>query len=99
MRPTRCPARASHASQARCIARVLRSRALGGEPMRARAALLLVAGGLVLSACGRERVEPREGGGGATFVYARGKEGQTADPANATDGESALLLTNVFDTL
>ena len=49
-----------------------------------------------LPACGRDT-----GGGGAgkTFVYARGKDSPTADPALATDGESALLITNVFDTL
>jgi len=35
----------------------------------------------------------------STFVYARGKDSLTADPADATDGETALLLSNVFDTL
>jgi len=46
------------------------------------------------------------GGGGAapagpgpTFVYARGKDSPGLDPAEATDGETSLVLVNVFDTL
>ena len=54
----------------------------------------------VLAACGRERVPTTAGGAqGPTFVYARGKDSPTVDPALATDGESAILITNVFDTL
>src|SRR5947207_7390001 len=57
-----------------------------------------------LPACGRDRGGDSGGGGGTggaktTFVYARGKDSPTADPALATDGESAILITNVFDTL
>ena len=64
---------------------------------------------LALVACGRDTGgappddEPSDGasGGkaGTTFVYARGKASPTLDPAEATDGESALVLVNVFDTL
>jgi len=45
------------------------------------------------------------GGGGAaatpgpTFVYARGKDSPGLDPAEVTDGESSLVLVNVYDTL
>lgn len=58
--------------------------------------LVLLASSLV--SCGRERVVPTAGAG-PTFVYARGKDSPTADPAVATDGESALLISNVFDGL
>jgi peptide/nickel transport system substrate-binding protein len=51
-----------------------------------------------LPACGRERATTTPGAG-PTFVYLRGKDSPTADPAPATDGESALLISNVFDTL
>jgi peptide/nickel transport system substrate-binding protein len=66
---------------------------------------------VALAACGRDRVEPSGGGTGSgdaagtspggrpTLVYARGKDSPTADPALATDGESAILLVNVFDGL
>jgi peptide/nickel transport system substrate-binding protein len=57
--------------------------------------LLLVAGSV--PACGRQRTD--SGGPGGTLVYVRGKDSPTADPALATDGESAILITNVFDTL
>jgi peptide/nickel transport system substrate-binding protein len=76
--------------------------------MRRGTRCLLLLAGVALAACGRERVEPTGGGAGAgttspgarpTFVHARGKDSQTADPALATDGESAILLVNVFDTL
>lgn len=66
-------------------------------PRRAALALVLSVLG-VLPACG-DRAADRSTAGKATFVYARGKEGQTLDPAAATDGESALVLTNVYDTL
>ena len=36
---------------------------------------------------------------GATFVYARGKDSPGLDPAEVTDGESSLVLVNVYDTL
>lgn len=65
--------------------------------------LLLLAAPLfpaALPGCGRERRQPSEGGSsGPTFVYARGSDTNDADPAHATDGESAILLVNVFDTL
>jgi peptide/nickel transport system substrate-binding protein len=78
--------------------------------MRRATRCLLLLGVLALAACGRERAEPEGGGGGRadgtpsprarpTFVHARGKDSPTADPALATDGESAILLVNVFDTL
>ena len=34
-----------------------------------------------------------------TFVFGRGQESVTLDPANATDGESVKVIVNVFDTL
>jgi len=68
---------------------------------------------LLLVGCGREKNEPAGGAGGATgggatpvgtgkpvtFVYARGKDSPGLDPAEVTDGESALVLVNVYDTL
>ncbi len=71
-----------------------------------RRALALVALGLALlpASCGKG--DPAGKGGGAsgtggatTFVYARGKDSPTLDPAEATDGESAIVLVNVYDTL
>ena len=69
------------------------------RPSRVRLlAVVALWGGL--AGCGRDVVEPTAGGStGPTFVYARGKDSPTADPALATDGESAILITNVFDTL
>ena len=63
-----------------------------------------------MTACGRDRSDepavPSESAQRkapasalSSFVYARGKDSLTSDPADATDGETALLLTNVFDTL
>jgi peptide/nickel transport system substrate-binding protein len=66
--------------------------------MTRRARWLVALGLAALPACGRERV-PTSATSGPTFVYLRGKDSPTADPAPATDGESALLITNVFDTL
>jgi peptide/nickel transport system substrate-binding protein len=71
-----------------------------------RRALALVALGLALlpASCGKG--DPAGKGGGAsgtggatTFVYARGKDSPTHDPAEATYGESAIVLVNVYDTL
>jgi peptide/nickel transport system substrate-binding protein len=74
----------------------------------------IVAGlALLLVACGRDKTEPSgggsagggsAGGGGGgkgmkTFVYARGKDSPGLDPAEETDGEAALVLVNVYDTL
>ncbi len=68
--------------------------------MSRRWPMLLLLAATALPACGRQRVKAPEGGfAGPTFVYVRGKDSQTADPALATDGESALLLANVFDGL
>lgn len=64
--------------------------------MRLRPLALLVL--LGLGACGRD-TGGAPSAGGTTFVYARGKDSPTLDPAEATDGESALVLVNVFDTL
>src|SRR5262245_20381805 len=51
---------------------------------------------LPLPGCGREVVTS---GGETTLVYARGKMSPGFDPAEETDGESALVFSNVFDTL
>jgi len=83
--------------------------------MAFRPRALLLFGLLAVAACGRDKVEPTDagtkgssdvgGGGGAaatpgpTFVYARGKESKGLDPAEVTDGESSLVLVNVYDTL
>ena len=67
-----------------------------------RRALALVALGLALLPVGCGKSGPAGGAAaraGGTFVYARGKESPTLDPAEATDGESALVLVNVYDTL
>ncbi len=78
-----------------------------------RRAIGIVAGlALMLAACGREKADPAgatagvgsvggTGGGKAlqTFVYARGKDSPGLDPAEETDGEAALVLVNVYDTL
>jgi ABC-type transport system substrate-binding protein len=61
---------------------------------RAFVACLAVA----LLGCGRD-VVPSTPGSGGTLVYARGKKSPGLDPAEETDGESALVITNVFDTL
>jgi peptide/nickel transport system substrate-binding protein len=54
---------------------------------------LAVAAGL--AACGGE---PRRDAG-TTFVYVRGKTSPGLDPAEETDGESAIVIANVYDTL
>jgi peptide/nickel transport system substrate-binding protein len=62
---------------------------------------LALAAAVGAAGCGRGEDGPSAGGAttGTTFVYARGKESPTLDPAEATDGESALVLENVYDTL
>ena len=68
---------------------------------------LVMAATLLLGACGRDQAPDGGGGtaggggGGAknTLVYARGKDSPGLDPAEVTDGESALVLANVYDTL
>jgi peptide/nickel transport system substrate-binding protein len=63
-----------------------------------RKAKRVAAGVLALfGACGGPEPRPEEGG--TTFVYARGKDSPGLDPAEETDGESALVFANVFDTL
>lgn len=72
---------------------------MSSPPRRLAFVLALAAAvpGAALSgaACGK----PSPSGAKATFVYARGSASKTLDPVEATDGESALVLENVFDTL
>lgn len=63
--------------------------------LRRALALAALALALLPVGCGRSG----GGGGGTTLVYARGSASKTLDPAEATDGESALVLENVYDTL
>ena len=62
---------------------------------RARRWFLGLAAAAGLAACGGE---PRRDAG-TTFVYVRGKTSPGLDPAEETDGESAIVIANVYDTL
>lgn len=62
----------------------------------------LLALGLVAFALSRRRgkeVPPTPTSEGTTLVWARGKDSIKLDPADITDGESAKVTTQIFDTL
>lgn len=51
---------------------------------------------LMLSGCGSPAVDALSG---SVLVYGRGSDSITLDPADAEDGESVKVISNVFDTL
>ena len=66
------------------------------------AALLLLAAGCGGGDGGGSGASPGTAPGAAaptTLVFARGSDSVTLDPATVTDGESAKVITNIFDTL
>ena len=86
----------------------LRSRPLGSLVLRLRS----LCGGLTVAAlilasagCGEPApsAPPAAGGGSTanapTLVFGRGDDSKSLDPAVVDDGESAKVITNIFDTL
>jgi peptide/nickel transport system substrate-binding protein len=67
------------------------------SPRRRLLLPLLALLGALPAGCGD--APPAATEGGTTFVYSRGKDSPGLDPAQETDGESALVLVNVYDTL
>lgn len=76
---------------------------LNGTKRRWRAAAVLVgAAALILTACGGDDdddEEGQEGEGGATMVFAGSGEPIILDPAYVSDGETARVTFQIFETL
>ncbi len=52
---------------------------------------------VVAAGCGKS--DPAQNGALDTIVYARGEDSKKLDPADIEDGESANVVTQIFDTL
>ena len=59
----------------------------------------LLWGLLVAALAGCSKDESRTTGPVTTFVWGRSGDAKSLDPATVTDGESVLVVTNIFDSL